>query len=74
MAEVPPLPHRRTIRFQNFDYCQAACYFVTICAHEKRCVFGKIYAEQMQLNVLGDIVKDCLMEIPHHFANVEIPV
>ena len=28
----------------------------------------------MQLNVLGEIVKDCLMEIPHLFANVEIPV
>jgi REP element-mobilizing transposase RayT len=74
MADVPPLPHRRTIRFQNFDYSQAACYFDTICAHEKRCVFGKIQAAQMQLNVLGEIVKDCLMEIPHHFANVEIPV
>jgi REP element-mobilizing transposase RayT len=74
MAEVPPLPHRHTIRFQNFDYSQAACYFVTISAHEKRCIFGEIYAERMQLNMLGEIVRDCLMEIPHHFANVELPV
>jgi REP element-mobilizing transposase RayT len=28
----------------------------------------------MQLNVLGEIVKDCLMEVPRHFADVEIPV
>jgi hypothetical protein len=27
--------------FQNFDYSQAACYFVAICAHEKQCILGK---------------------------------
>ena len=41
---------------------------------KKRFVFGSIYADRMQLNVLGEIVKDCLVEIPRHFANVEIPV
>jgi putative transposase len=74
MADPPPLPHRRTIRFQGFDYSQAACYFVTICSREKRSLFGKICNAKMQLNVIGRIVNECLTEIPSHFANVEVPV
>jgi putative transposase len=73
MADAPPLPHRRTIRFQGFDYSQAACYFVTICAREKRSLFGKICDATMRLNVLGKLVNECLTEISYHFANVEVP-
>lgn len=74
MANTPPLQHRHTIRFRGFDYSQAACYFVAICAREKRSLFGKVYDSEMRLNALGNIVKECLIEIPNHFANVEVPV
>ena len=74
MADIPPLPHRRTIRFEGFDYSQAACYFVTICAREKQLLFGKICDSRMQFNVLGRIVSESLIDIPNHFASAEIPV
>ena len=74
MADTPPLPRRHSIRFQGFDYSQAACYFVTICANEKRSLFGEIYAGYVRLNLLGKIVEKCLREIPLHFADVEVPV
>jgi len=73
MGETLPLPRRRTIRFQGFDYSQAACYFVTICAKENRCVFGRVVGAKMQLNSLGKIVEECLLAVPRHFGNAEIP-
>jgi putative transposase len=73
VAAITPL-HRRAIRFKSFDYSQAACYFVTICAHGKQSLFGIVRESKMQLNMLGKIVHECLMELPYHFANVETPV
>jgi len=73
MAENP-LPRRRTIRFQAFDYSQAACYFVTICSKDNRCIFGHVVDTKMQLNDLGRIVEECLVAVPRHFRDAEIPV
>ncbi len=33
MAYDPEVHHRRSIRFQGFDYAQPGTYFVTICTH-----------------------------------------
>ncbi|MFY9730930.1 MAG: transposase [Candidatus Acidiferrales bacterium] len=74
MAVKPFLPRRRTIRFQNFDYSQAACYFVTICSKDNRCIFGHVVAARMQLSDLGRIVEECLVAVPRHFKNADIPV
>jgi putative transposase len=74
MAESSSVPRRRTIRFQNFDYSQAACYFVTVCAKEKECVFGEVVGAKMRLNGLGRIAEACLLAVPRHFKNAEIPV
>jgi REP element-mobilizing transposase RayT len=74
MSESSTLPRRRTIRFQKFDYSQAACYFVTVCAREKRRIFGEVIGAEMQLNDLGKIVEECLLAVPRHFRNAEIPV
>jgi REP element-mobilizing transposase RayT len=74
MAEKPTLPRRRSIRFHNFDYSQAASYFVTVCAKEKHCIFGKVVGAEMELNGLGKIVEECLLAVAGHFENAEIPV
>lgn len=34
--------HRRSIRLKGYDYSQAGAYFVTICVHERKCLFGEI--------------------------------
>ena len=36
------LPKRKAMRLKDFDYQQAGCYFVTICARNKQCLFGSI--------------------------------
>jgi REP element-mobilizing transposase RayT len=50
--------HRRSIRLQEYDYAQAGGYFVTICTHAHKCVFGEIRASKMVLNDIGRIVDD----------------
>ena len=70
----PYLPNRRTIRIKTCDYAQPAAYFVTICAHAHRNVFGKIDTQEMELNALGKIVDDSWLELTSHFSNIRLAV
>jgi putative transposase len=63
--------HRRSIRLQGADY-QAGAYFVTICTHERQCLFGTITSEVMSLNTWGTIVSECFQAIPTHFSQVRV--
>ena len=80
--DTPPLPHRKTIRLQNYDYSQNGAYFVTICTAHKRPLFGvvrrgdpcgrppvPVYAE---LSEIGRIVESYLTEIPSHYPDVHL--
>jgi REP element-mobilizing transposase RayT len=62
--------HRRSIRLAGYDYSQAGDYFVTICVHDRMCLFGEIINGEMRLNDAGKIVKQCWDEIPAHFPHV----
>lgn len=37
---------------------QTETYFITLCTHERECLFGEIIAGEMQLNDLGTLVAD----------------
>ena len=45
--------HRRSIRLKGYDYSQAGMYFLTICVHERTCLFGEIENGAMILNDAG---------------------
>lgn len=45
--------NRRSIRLKGYDYSQAGAYFVTICTHDRQCLFGEIVDGQMVLNDAG---------------------
>jgi REP element-mobilizing transposase RayT len=47
---------RKPLRLRGYDYAQAGMYFVTICEHERACLFGAIRDETMHLNALGNLV------------------
>ena len=52
-------PHpRRSLRLRHYDYAQVGAYFVTVCAHERRCLFGDIVDGAMRLNDVGRIIAD----------------
>ncbi len=39
------LPKRKNIRLKNYDYSQNGAYFVTICTHNKECLFSNAGAD-----------------------------
>src|SRR3954453_20292180 len=42
MEYNPQIHHRKSIRLKGYDYSQAGAYFITICCHNRHCVFGEI--------------------------------
>ncbi len=48
---------RRSIRLPYYDYSQEGAYFVTVCAHNRGCLFGEVEGEEVALNDAGRIVK-----------------
>jgi REP element-mobilizing transposase RayT len=66
-------PGHHSIRLKYRDYRAPGDYFVTVCAHEKKCVFGRIAGGAMVLSPLGQIVHECWTAIPLHFPNVRLP-
>ncbi len=64
------LDTRRSIRLKNYDYAGNGPYFVTICSHHQKCIFGKIVNGVMLLNGVGRIARKCWNEIPLHYPNV----
>jgi hypothetical protein len=66
--------HRRSIRLQDYDYSQAGAYFVTICSHEHKCIFGNITDGKMILSQSGEIVGKWWQKIPQRFPTMEFDV
>ena len=64
--------HRKSIRLAHRDYSFPGTYFVTICAHEKHSIFGRIPDATLVPSELGRLVRECWVAIPFHFANVEL--
>jgi REP element-mobilizing transposase RayT len=64
MKYNPNIHHRRSIRLKRYDYSQPGAYFITICTHQRECLFGEIIDGQMQLNQFGKIVQ-------YHWHNLE---
>ena len=65
-------PRRRSLRLRDYDYTACGAYFVTICAADRRCIFGSITNGTVHLSQLGGIADDCWLAIPQHFPNVEL--
>src|ERR1700676_3822247 len=64
--------HRRSIRLQGYDYSRAGAYFVTICTHNRECLFGEIVDAGMGLNDGGRMVLTCWGASAAHFSRVEL--
>ena len=59
---------RKSPRIPNYDYSSENYYFITICAHEKRCIFGSVNA----LNTIGLIVSKHIEQIQMHYQTVNV--
>ncbi len=58
MIRNPAKHQRRSIRLKDYDYSQAGAYFVTICTHNKECIFGNVVNGEMVLNKCGKVVQE----------------
>jgi len=72
MKYNPEEHHRRSIRLKEYDYSRAGAYFVTICTHHRKCLFGHIVNAQVRLSLLGEILHNEWLEVPNRFANVQL--
>ncbi|MCF6153948.1 MAG: transposase [Candidatus Brocadia sp.] len=72
MTYDPKLHHRRSLRLKEYDYSRNGAYFITVRSYDKKCIFGNILIESVELTRLGKIVNDFWYEIPNHFKNVQL--
>jgi putative transposase len=72
MKYDPNIHHRRSIRLVGYDYARSGAYFITICTHDRQCIFGDIVDGEMNLNELGNIVRSDWLNLGKHHPNVEI--
>jgi putative transposase len=54
------------------DYSQPGAYFVTICTFQKQSIFGIIEDARVHLSPMGEIARECWVDIPHHFPGVNV--
>lgn len=71
MAYNPDIHHRRSIRLCDYDYGAAGFYFVTICVHERRALFGTIIDGIMHLNDAGRMVEDEYHRLSDHYPHIK---
>jgi hypothetical protein len=64
--------NRRSIRLKGYDYAGAGAYFVTICAQNRECLFGRIEDGQMILNDAGRMVDMVWDQLPIRFPHLEL--
>ncbi|CAA0088559.1 Uncharacterised protein [Zhongshania aliphaticivorans] len=48
--------NRGSIRLNSYDYSQAGAYFITLCTHNRDCIFGYIDNGEMRYSAFGEIV------------------
>ena len=64
--------YRKSVRLKGYDYTEPNAYFVTVCTHYKRCIFGEVVHHEMALNAYGHVAHECWQGIPNHFPVVEL--
>ncbi len=67
-----PKHNRHSIRLQGYDYTRPGAYFITIVAHDRKCLFGEIVNGDMRMNECGEMAQQCWLEIPNHFPQTQL--
>jgi len=67
----PEIHHRHSIRLPEYDYSNPGTYFVTICTHEKKCLFGSVTDDCMVKNNIGELIEKVWMELQKRFPTIK---
>jgi putative transposase len=68
----PDKYHRRSIRLKGYDYTRRGAYFVTICAQDRKCLFGSAADGVTSLNDAGRMVQRAWDQLPQRFTSLEL--
>jgi len=74
MTYDPNKHHRRSIRLRGHDYSGGGVYFITICAQDKKCLFGRVAEGEMILNEAGRTIQRVWEDLPQRFPTVVLDV
>ncbi|MFA6532722.1 MAG: transposase [Patescibacteria group bacterium] len=58
--------NRQTIRLKKYDYSEAGCYFVTICAQNRKNLFDDIVVGATRGSPLNEIINNIWKSLPDH--------
>lgn len=60
------------MRLDGYDYTLPGAYFVTMCTHDHKDLFGEIQNSEVHLNEFGKIVYAAWLDLPNHYPLVEL--
>ena len=63
-----PFYSRKATRIPAYDYSSCNYYFITICTHDKKCIFGK----PNELNICGQITDQHILQLPTYYQGVYV--
>ena len=72
MSYNPAIRHRRSICLNGSESSQTGSYFITICAQNRRSLFGEIMDGKMRLNELGRMIHFTGFHLLNHIKNIEL--
>jgi len=73
MNTYDPEKHdRKAMRLKGFKYSWAGSYFVTICSHNRKCIFGSVVNEKMYLNEIGQILHEEWLALPDRYPYIDL--
>ncbi len=66
------LPKRKPTRLKDYDYSSEGAYFITICSHNKQCIFSQVVgaiheSPEIVLNENGKIINDIIRKLNDRF-------
>ncbi|MGI2907312.1 transposase [Tolypothrix sp. VBCCA 56010] len=64
--------YRRSLRLRGYDYSQAGAYFITICTNKRKCLFGNVLNNDVNINDLGNIVFYFWHSLPSKYSQIEL--
>ena len=62
---------RRSLRLKDYDYSTPAFYFLTMCTHQRKHIFGSIERATINLTDCGRIVDSCWRSVRTAFDFIE---
>lgn len=61
--------HRFRAQWHEYD---AGVFFITLCSHNKKHIFGRISNGTIMYTALGELIKDEIKKLPNRYLDVEV--